>query len=81
MNEIKENIENNVYDGGITLYQRSTFQFVVIIYPHTNKRTKLNTFNHEMHHCVKDIVDQLDINDYETPAYLQGYLSEFILDI
>lgn len=81
IDEIKDNMEHKYVDGGITAWHANMHRILILIYPQSSKRQKINTFNHEIRHAVDDIIEHLSIEDSETPAYLTGYLSEFILDI
>ena len=77
-NEIIRNTKNS-YDGAITLSNCSKMQIVVVIYKHTSEKERIELINHEKRHIIDDIMTSLNINDKETPAYLDGYISSKIL--
>jgi hypothetical protein len=43
------------------------------------EKNKINTILHELSHCVDFILEDRDINDTESRAYLTAYLGEKIL--
>lgn len=76
----EDEIYNNLNfstDGGEFIYNfvRNP-AILILIYP-TEKRTKI--VSHEIRHAVDKMIKHYNINDVETPAYLTGVLSEFLL--
>ena len=77
-NEVIRNTRYS-YDGAITLSNCSKMQIVVVIYKHSSEKERIELINHEKRHIIDDIMTSLNINDKETPAYLDGYISSKIL--
>jgi len=76
--EINDKIAEESINGGITIFNTHRVAFV-ILYSTTSKKQKINSLTHEIRHVVDKIMEYSNIEDWESPAYLTGYISGEIL--
>lgn len=78
IDDICENINNDVRDGGDTYRNLGMRKIVIFLYKCNSESKRRKVLNHELRHAVDRICEHLSIEDIETPAYITGYLSEKI---
>ena len=75
---IKKEIRNNATNGADTWRNTDIKKILVIIFKCDNATKRRNIINHEKRHVVDRIMEWANIKDIETPAFLDGYISEFM---
>lgn len=74
-------IERDEYNGGDTYRNGSIKQIAVIIYRCTTIKQLINTINHEKRHAVDRVLEYCGVEDEETAAYIDGYISEQLVKL
>lgn len=78
MEYVIDNVEKSRVNGGSTFRRLGEKKFFIIIYECTDFCKYTNIVNHEKRHMVDLLIDYCGINDKESSAYLDGYISEFL---
>lgn len=73
--EIFTEIKNENYDGGTTLRNFHSQEFLVIFFKFSSEEAKINVYAHEKRHIEDRLMQYLEINDIETAGYLAGFLA------
>ena len=71
---IRENVLSYSVDGGETLSCFERHQFLVVLYPFTNKEERNVVYAHEKRHIEDKILKWAGVQDNEAAAYLAGWL-------
>lgn len=71
-----DTIRKGCFNGGNTYRNTHLRKFVVVLYPFTSQRARINVISHEKRHVEDRILEHCLIDDMETAAYLAGFLSE-----
>lgn len=78
IDEIKYAINNDWRNGGDTFRNTDSRIICVLIYKCTNQTIRRNIINHEKRHVVDRILEWASIDDIESAAFLDGYISEYM---
>lgn len=73
---IRDNIKNENYDGGDTLYCMNIRKIVVVFFIFTCEEEREAVYGHEKRHIEDRILKYFSIDDIETNALLAGFLSK-----
>ena len=73
--EICQNVKDNVCDGACVLRNLSLKQLIVVFYRFESEEKKISVYAHEKRHVEDRIMEHLHIEDFETAAYLAGFLA------
>lgn len=76
---IEDKIKDEAYNGGVTIFNQSSHEFLVLIYRPTSIKNRLNIIGHEKRHVEDGILDHCNIDDIETAGFLAGFLTEKML--
>ena len=72
---VLNNVEKEAINGGDTWYDTGIRKIVCIIFKWTEPIEFWTVLNHEKRHMVDRIMEHHGINDTESAAYLDGYLT------
>lgn len=75
-NDIEHDLEGCFVNGGICILDPDRKTLVISLNPVSSKKDLNIIFNHEKRHLVDKLTHLLGIEDTETNAYLDGYVSE-----
>jgi hypothetical protein len=77
--QTKHHIKVGSMDGGHHSYKESHRKSIILIYPSTSKKKRINVIDHEKRHCEDIILNHLNIHDEEASACLAGYLGKYLM--
>ncbi len=77
--EVREEIENDVINGGEHFWNSTTRLSILLLYKTSNKEEKINIICHEKRHTEDRICEHLGIKDTEAVAFIAGYIGERII--
>ena len=77
--EIIENIENKITNGGECVFNPDRQPaIIIIVYPCTSLKKKIDVISHEKRHAEDYILQHFHIKDMETAGFLAGVLGKFL---
>lgn len=73
------NLDDGLYNGGMTYTNTSIKTFMIILYPMKSKKKRLGVLGHEKRHIEDRLLEHCQVNDIEAAAYLAGFLTEKLM--